>query len=140
MAVAELSGKSTARARVLCVDDEPLLLEGLARCLRRHFEVVTVSSGAEALVALGESPPFAVIVSDMRMPDMNGAELLAAARRLAPATVRIMLSGYTDTDELQLAVTESGVFRFLAKPCAADELRRHLADAVREHETLAAAQ
>lgn len=123
----------TQRPRVLCVDDEPLILEALERCLRRHFEVVTASTGAEAIRALEELPAFAVIISDMRMPQMNGAELLAAARQLVPDTVRIMLSGYAEPAAMQQAVDESDVFLFLAKPCAPELLRRHLADAVREH-------
>jgi response regulator RpfG family c-di-GMP phosphodiesterase len=121
------------RPRILCVDDEPLILDALQRCLRRHFDVVTASDGATAILALEACPAFAVIVSDMRMPQMSGAELLSAARRLAPDTVRIVLSGYADAAAMDHAVNDSDVFLFLSKPCPPDQLRRHLADAVREH-------
>lgn len=77
------------RVRILCVDDEPRLLEGLALPLRRRYEVVTAASGAAALEILQRQTAPAVVRSDMRMPGMDGATFLARARALVPDSVRI---------------------------------------------------
>src|SRR5277367_6724112 len=71
------------KPRVLCVDDEPNVLEGLTLTLRRRYEVRTAPGGAEGLELLGRDGPFAVVLSDMRMPGMDGAAFLARARRRA---------------------------------------------------------
>jgi response regulator RpfG family c-di-GMP phosphodiesterase len=123
----------TAPARVLCVDDEPMVLEGLERNLGEAFEIVTASSGLDGLALIAASPPFAAIVSDMRMPQMTGAEFLAQARRLAPDATRVLLTGYADTSAAIAAINDGHIFRFLCKPCAPDVLQRHLVDAVRHH-------
>jgi response regulator RpfG family c-di-GMP phosphodiesterase len=76
-------------ARVLCVDDEPRVLEGLRDNLRRSFDVRVAESGADALALLERDPDgYAVVISDMRMPGMSGATFLAQARRVAPNAVR----------------------------------------------------
>jgi response regulator RpfG family c-di-GMP phosphodiesterase len=129
---------STALARVLCVDDEPMVLEGLERNLGEHFEVVTASSGRDALAVIASQQPFAAIVSDMRMPQMNGAEFLARARELSPDSSRMLLTGYAETSAAIAAVNEGHIFRFLCKPCAPDVLQRHLVDAVRQHQLISA--
>jgi len=105
------------KPRVLCVDDEPFILEGLALNLRRHFEVVTAPTGAAALQTVKTRGPFAVILSDMRMPGMSGAELLAEVRKIAPNTVRMLLTGHADFESAVTAVNEGQLFRFLTKPC-----------------------
>lgn len=111
-----------ARPRILCVDDESLVLEGLKRNLRPYFEVSVASGGAEALGLFREGDPFTVIVSDMRMPGMDGAQFLARARELAPDTVRILLTGHADVDSALAAVNQGAIFRFLTKPCPFDQL------------------
>ncbi len=108
--------------RILCVDDETNVLEALERNLYDQFEVATADSGRAALVVLEKSEPFAVIVSDMRMPGMSGAELLAQVRQRSPDTVRILLTGHSDMDDAVAAVNRGGIFRFLCKPCPTDEL------------------
>jgi CheY-like chemotaxis protein len=108
--------------RVLFVDDEPHLLEGIARGLRKRFEVYTATSGAEGLRLLQDSEPFAVVVSDMRMPEMNGVQFLSRARDLYPDTVRIILSGQSDMTATIAAVNEGNIFRFLNKPCSTQQL------------------
>jgi response regulator RpfG family c-di-GMP phosphodiesterase len=105
------------KPRVLCVDDEPFILEGLALNLRRYFEVVTAPNGATALQTVKTRGPFAVILSDMRMPGMSGAELLAEVRKIAPNTVRMLLTGHADFESAVTAVNEGQLFRFLTKPC-----------------------
>jgi response regulator RpfG family c-di-GMP phosphodiesterase len=108
--------------RVLCVDDEPRVLEGLALHLGRRWQVFTATSGRRGLEVLQESGPFTVVISDMCMPTMNGAAFLAEVRRVAPDTVRILLTGMTDLESAIAAVNQGAIFRFLSKPCAASAL------------------
>jgi response regulator RpfG family c-di-GMP phosphodiesterase len=112
-----------SQIKVLCVDDEPLVLEGLALQLRRGFQVVSARSGAEGLAVLGQQGPFAVVLSDMRMPGMDGATFLARVRELAPDATRMLLTGYADTQSAIAAVNQGQIFRFLSKPCPPEELR-----------------
>lgn len=108
--------------RVICVDDEPQVLSGLALHLRRRYSVETATSGAAALELLAREPQAAVVISDMRMPGMNGAELLAKASAAYPATARILLTGHADADSAIAAVNNGHVFRFLTKPCPPPQL------------------
>jgi len=127
------------KPRVLCVDDEPMVLQGLTLHLRRRYEVVTAESGITALAAMGRGEPFAVIVSDMRMPGMDGAEFLARARGAAPDSVRVLLTGHADLQSALSAVNEGQIFRFLTKPCPAEELLATVADGA-EHFRLVTAE
>ena len=81
------------RPRILCVDDEPNVLEGLARTLRALFAVETAVGGARGLEMLRERGPFVIVVSDLRIPRMTGIQFLASARELAPDTIRVLLTG-----------------------------------------------
>lgn len=123
--------------RVLLVDDEASLLDGLRRILRGRFEVDTALSGPEGLAAqeaaLAEGRPYEVIVSDMRMPEMNGAAFLAGVRQRDPDTVRLILSGQADLASTVDAVNDAGLFRFLTKPCESADLIRALDDAVAQY-------
>ncbi len=119
--------------RVLCVDDERHLLEALARALGDDFDVTTASSGRDGLARISQSGPFDVIVSDMRMPGMDGAAFLSLARSVAPEAVRILLTGHADTEAAMAAVNRGAIFRFLAKPCPEAVLRQALNDAVEYH-------
>ena len=121
------------KPRVLFVDDEEALLAALALQLRRDCEVHTALGGEAGLAALEKAGPFAVVVSDMRMPGMNGARFLAEVRQRAPDTVRILLTGQSDLQSAVAAVNEGQIFRFLNKPLPADQLRATLAEAVRQH-------
>jgi CheY-like chemotaxis protein len=120
------------------VDDEPNLLEGISLHLGRKFEVETATSGAAglALLAAGFCP--AVIVSDMRMPIMDGAAFLAKARAMAPDSVRLLLTGQTDIESAISAVNEGQIFRFLTKPCAPPNLVLAIAAAVEQHQLITA--
>lgn len=109
--------------RVLFVDDEPRVLEGLQRMLRpmrREWEMSFAEGGPAALELLRAQPPD-VVVSDMRMPGMDGAQFLAEVQRLHPQTVRIVLSGHSDQEMIMKSVGPA--HQFLAKPCTADSLR-----------------
>ena len=119
--------------RVLFVDDEPNLHEAVARGLRNRFEVHTATSGAEGLRLLQEAGPFAVVVSDMRMPEMNGAQFLARACERWPDTVRMILSGQADLSATIAAVNEGNLFRFLSKPCSTEQLLAAVGRGVEQH-------
>jgi response regulator RpfG family c-di-GMP phosphodiesterase len=105
------------RTKILCVDDERAVLEGLSLNLRRRFDVLVATSGAEGLELLGKNPGIAVIMSDMRMPTMDGATFLARARVSAPDAVRMLLTGQADMDSAIAAINQGQIFRFLTKPC-----------------------
>jgi diguanylate cyclase (GGDEF)-like protein len=110
--------QAAAHHRILCVDDDPRVLEGLALTLGRCFQVELAGSGMAALEILRERGDTTVIISDMQMPSMNGAQFLAASRKIAPEARRILLTGQADLASAILAVNEGGIFRFLTKPCA----------------------
>jgi CheY-like chemotaxis protein len=125
-------------ATVLFVDDEPHLLDGIARSLRNHFTVRTAISAAEGLRLLKAHGPFAVVVSDMRMPEMNGAQFLAKVREASPDTVRIILSGQSDMQQTIAAVNEGNIFRFLSKPCDSQSLLAAVATGIEQHRLITA--
>ncbi len=108
--------------RVLLVDDDPNILAGHRRGLRKHFDVVTHEKPAEALKEIEDGEEYAVVVSDYRMPDMDGVTFLTGVRDLAPDTVRIMLTGQAGLEATIDAINESDVFRFLTKPCPPETL------------------
>lgn len=108
--------------RVLFVDDEPNVLDGIRRQLRNRVNVETATSAAAGLEIIRAQGPFAVVVSDMRMPEMDGARFLAKVNEIAPQTVRMVLSGQADLESTIAAVNEGRVFRFLLKPCNAETL------------------
>jgi CheY-like chemotaxis protein len=108
--------------RVLFVDDEPNVLEGIRRQLRNRVDLETATSGSAGLQLISTRGPFAVVVSDMRMPEMDGARFLARVSELAPESVRMVLTGQADLDSTIKAVNEGRVFRFLLKPCDSETL------------------
>lgn len=108
--------------RILFVDDEKNVLEGYKRLLRGDFNVETALGGAQALAELHIFGPCAIVISDMRMPGMNGAEFLAQVRQIAPNTVRMLLTGYKDANEAAQAVNQGRIFRYLNKPCRKSDL------------------
>lgn len=111
------------KKRVLFVDDEPAILSGLRNLLykqRKRWDMVFVAGGEPALAEL-RARPFDVVVSDMRMPGMDGATLLNQIREESPATSRIMLTGYADHDAIVRALPS--LHQLLSKPCDAETLR-----------------
>ncbi len=106
-----------SQLRVLCVDDEPLVLEGLTLHLRRRYTVHTATSGAEGIELLRSLGDTGVIISDMRMPRMDGATFLRDSCQVAPDATRILLTGHTDLDAAIRAVNDGQIFRLLMKPC-----------------------
>jgi response regulator RpfG family c-di-GMP phosphodiesterase len=128
----------TEPAKVLFVDDEPNLLAAMERNFGLDYDVATATSGADALVILRVQGPFAVVVSDMRMPQMSGAEFLARARHEAPDTVRMLLTGQSELEAAIAAVNQGAIFRFLTKPCQRDDLHHALEAAIEQHQLRAA--
>ncbi|MEA4906440.1 MAG: response regulator [Anaerolineaceae bacterium] len=122
-----------AKDRVLLVDDDTNVLASIQRHLNRDFEIVTFERGRQALGALRQEEPFAVLVSDYRMPDMNGLTFLKEAREIAPNTVRILLTGYADVDMSVQAINEDNVFRLLLKPCPKEMLVKALEDGINQY-------
>jgi response regulator RpfG family c-di-GMP phosphodiesterase len=116
--------------KILFVDDEPNILQAYSRTLRRDFEIKTATSGAEGLEIASSEGPFAVVVSDMRMPEMDGVEFLSRMKRQAPLTVRVMLTGNADQQTAIDAVNKGDVYRFLNKPCQPDKMAETLNTAV----------
>jgi sigma-B regulation protein RsbU (phosphoserine phosphatase) len=118
------------KPRILLVDDDPLLLAGLRRQLRRQFHIETAAGGPEALRKMESGDPFTVVVSDFRMPGMNGIDLLARIKARQPDTVRMMLTGSTDLATAVKAVNEGHIFQFHLKPCPAEDLARAIHEGV----------
>lgn len=123
-------------ARILFTDDDPLLLRVLQRRFGQVYEVELAASGAKALERIRTSPPFAVLVTDLHMPGMDGVELLQEARELAPDTVRIMLTSEEDRLTAVEAVNSGNVFRFLNKPFDLEALAAMVEAGVRQYDLL----
>ncbi len=121
--------------RILCVDDEPNVLQAFERQFRKRFELQTALGPERALEAIATGGPFAVVVSDLRMPGMDGITFLTRVREKAPDSVRIILTGQADLDTAIAAVNQGNVFQFLTKPCPPEMLARAL-DAGLEHHRL----
>ena len=128
--------EAKSRARVLCVDDEPNVLEGISLHLHRRYEVTRATSGAAGLEALAKDPSIAVVMSDMRMPGMDGAQFLSRVRASRPDIVRLLLTGQADMASAIAAVNEGQIFRFLTKPCPPALLLGAFEAAVEQHRLL----
>jgi CheY-like chemotaxis protein len=120
--------------KILVVDDEERVLAGMRVVLRKSFTVVMETSPVAALRRVEAGEEFAVVVSDMRMPEMNGSQLLAKIRAAAPDTVRMLLTGFAEVDAAVAAINDGQVFRFLVKPCPPPKLRAACQDALKQHE------
>jgi response regulator RpfG family c-di-GMP phosphodiesterase len=129
---------ATHKTHILCVDDEQGMLTVLSRQLLSHYHVVTAGSGHDGLEVLRQQPDIAVIVSDMRMPGMDGAEFLGRAKDIAPDAVRILLTGNVNVPLAAAAVNDGQLFRFLIKPCPLPDLMKAVAAATEQHRLVAA--
>ena len=127
-----MSWGDSMAARVLLVDDEPTLLRAIKRLLIYRFDVTTASSGEEALSILRSAEPFDCVISDMKMPQMDGLELVQQIVEQWPATVCIILTGNQDEDTLNRISNSNAVFRLLNKPTPGDELIAAIESAVLE--------
>lgn len=120
--------------KILVVDDEPANLRLLERLFRARYQVITASSGTEALERLGQYD-VAVIISDQRMPGMTGIEFLKRAAQMRSQTVRIILTGYTDIGALVEVINSGVVYKYVPKPWSNEDLLQTVARALEHHET-----
>jgi response regulator RpfG family c-di-GMP phosphodiesterase len=119
--------------RILFVDDDANLLAAYQRQLRHSFFIDTAQSGQQGLQKIKDDGPFAVIVSDYRMPGMDGVQFLAEAKEKSPESVRILFTGYADLETAIGAVNEGNIFRLLTKPCPPELLTNALEAAVKQY-------
>ncbi|PKL15836.1 MAG: hypothetical protein CVV49_19365, partial [Spirochaetae bacterium HGW-Spirochaetae-5] len=124
--------------RILLVDDEKNVLEAYKRNLSDEFDLEVADSGAAALELFSKDKPFHVIVSDFKMPKMNGVELLEKVRNISPETIQIMLTGQADMEAIINLINKGKIFRFLTKPCSTEDLLLTIKDAVRQYELVSA--
>jgi len=110
------AGTAISVYTVIAVDDEPNILQSLKRCFRHEpFRLLCAGSGAEGLKLIAETPHVAVILSDQRMPEMNGSEFLVRSRELAPDAIRVLLTGYNDMESTITAMNEGGATHYSVK-------------------------
>ncbi len=112
-----------SKLKLMVVDDEPDNLDLLYRTFRRDFQVYKADSALSALEVLDEQGEMAVIISDQRMPEMNGTEFLGKTVEQFPDTIRILLTGYTDVEDLVEAINSGQVFKYITKPWNPEELK-----------------
>lgn len=124
--------------KILFVDDDPNLLASCERNLRRQFQIETAEGGEAGLEKIAKRGPYAVVISDMQMPRMNGIQFLSAVKERAADTVRIMLTGNADVEVAMGVVNEGNIFRFLTKPCPPDVLAKAINDALAQYRLVVA--
>jgi DNA-binding NtrC family response regulator len=120
---------------ILLVDDEPEILFSLQGLLRREFELHTASSGKEALEILARHP-IHVVMTDQRMPEMTGVELMGRAKGQYPDAIRIVFTGYADIKAVIECINRGGLYRYITKPWDPDELVEMLHEAAAAHDAL----
>jgi DNA-binding NtrC family response regulator len=128
-----MTGKEQSKHAILLVDDEPEILFSLKGLLRREFELYTAESGQEALEILRQHP-IHVIMTDQRMPEMTGVELMGRAKTEYPDAIRIVFTGYADIKAVVDAINNGGLFRYITKPWDPDELIDLLHKAAAEYD------
>jgi len=119
----------TMRYTILFVDDEPEVLTSLRMAFEGKYRVLTAQSGREALELLRQED-VAVVIADQRMPGMTGAEMLAEAQKISPKSVRMVLTAYTDVDDLMSAINQGQIYRYILKPWEPEELEQEIKRAV----------
>ncbi|MBE0595773.1 MAG: response regulator [Desulfuromonadales bacterium] len=120
--------------RILCVDDEHNVLRALERTfLDEDYQLLTATTGAEGLAILEREAPVQVVLSDYRMPELNGVEFLREVCHRRPETVRIVLSGYADTAAVIAAINDGQIYKFIPKPWNDDELKLTIAQALEKY-------
>jgi DNA-binding response OmpR family regulator len=119
--------------KILFVDDDPDTLDGYKCILSPGFKIDIADGAANAFAAIEENGPYSVVISDMRMPLMTGAEFLGQVRLRASDTVRMLLTGETDLSSAIEAVNQGNIFRFLTKPCKPDVLRNAITAGIKQY-------
>lgn len=118
---------------MLLLDDEPNVLSSLMRLLRRDGYQILAARNAQEAFSMLATHEVQVVVSDQRMPDMNGTEFLSRVRKLYPGTVRIILSGYAELESVLGAINRGEIYRFYTKPWDDQALRDNIREAFRYH-------
>lgn len=131
-----MSLERSKKPKMLVVDDEPDNLDLLYRTFRRDFQVLRAESGMSALEVLSVEGEVAVIISDQRMPEMKGTEFLSKTVPQFPDTIRIILTGFTDVEDLVDAINTGQVYKFITKPWDPDELKTVVQQAAETYESL----
>lgn len=124
------------KPKILVVDDEPDNLDLLYRTFRRRFRVLRAESGAAALKILADEGEVAVIISDQRMPEMKGTEFLSKTVPQFPNTIRIILTGFTDVEDLVDAINSGQVYKYITKPWDPEELQKVVSHATETYQSL----
>ena len=122
--------------KILCVDDEESILKGFQLNLRKDFELHLASNGVEGLEVFDREQGFALVLSDMRMPQMDGATMLSEIKKRDPEVVTVLLTGHTDFESAMSAVNEGSIFRMLSKPCPPEMLIQVLNDGLAQHDLI----
>lgn len=130
-----MTSNEHSKHAILLVDDEPEILFSLKGLLRREFELYTAESGQEALEILRQHP-IHVIMTDQRMPEMTGVELMGRVKTEYPDAVRMVFTGYADIKAVIDAINNGGLFRYITKPWDPDELNDLLREAAAEYDAL----
>lgn len=133
-----MNSQENPKLKILVVDDEPDNLDLLYRTFHRDYKVLRAESGPAALEILAREGEVAVIISDQRMPKMSGTEFLSMTAAQYPDVIRIILTGYTDVEDLVEAINAGKVFKYVTKPWDADELKLLVSQAVDTHNLLKA--
>ncbi|KIX11224.1 hypothetical protein X474_25580 [Dethiosulfatarculus sandiegensis] len=124
------------RVKILFVDDNEKVLDSFARIFRKKLDVSVAVNGKEALKKMAQEGPFAVVVSDYKMPEMNGLNFLSQVKKDYPDCIRILLTGFADLDTAIKAVNESNIFRLLTKPCPKELMNKALDDGIKLHKII----
>jgi CheY-like chemotaxis protein len=123
----------TARPRILVVDDEEAILETMSFTFEDDYDVVTSTDPRRALDLLDSKGPFAVVLTDQRMPDMSGVEFVSEVRRRHPTTVRMILTGFSDMEAIIQAINDGHIYAYITKPWEPDHLKQVMKSAVEHH-------
>ncbi|MCC5663156.1 response regulator [Nostoc sp. CHAB 5784] len=133
-----MKSQANSKPKILVVDDEPDNLDLLYRTFYRDYKVLRANSGPAALDLLAQEGEVAVIISDQRMPMMSGTEFLSLTATQYPDIIRIILTGYTDVEDLVEAINAGKVFKYVTKPWEAEELKAVVRQALDTHNVLKA--
>jgi len=124
--------------KILIVDDEQNILDSLRRSLARRYDIKTAEGPEEGLRILNSKESFAVVISDLAMPSMDGVKFLSKVKEISPLSVRMMLTGHGDLDAAMAAVNEGNIFRFLTKPCPIETFISAMDAGIEQHRLLTA--
>lgn len=122
--------------KILCVDDNPNILADYKRRLHKKFDIEVAQSGEQGIEVLNNKGPFAVVVSDIRMPGMDGIEFLTKVKECSPDSVQIVLTGYLELQTLVDAVNKGKIFGFLLKPCPIKDFVKTLKEGIAQYQQI----